>query len=85
MKIASITLNAFPGLALLFSFVAIKFPHWFMPLADGIFILLGIIMFTMGMTLKWTDFANLFKNPILIVFGVILQFLLMPLLAWLVA
>lgn len=85
MKIASITINAFPGLALLFSFLAIQFPHWFTPLAEWIFILLGIIMFTMGMTLKWTDFANLLKNPILIAFGVILQFALMPLLAWLVA
>jgi BASS family bile acid:Na+ symporter len=85
MKIASITVNAFPGLALLFSFLAIQFPHWFTPLAGWIFTLLGIIMFTMGMTLKWIDFANLLKNPILIAFGVIVQFLFMPLLAWLVA
>ena len=42
-------------------------------------------MFTMGMTLQWTDFSNLLKNPTLIAFGVILQFSLMPLLAWLVA
>lgn len=45
--------------------------------------LLGIVMFGMGLTLKVSDFAEVFKRPKDVVIGAICQFTLMPLLAFL--
>lgn len=44
-------------------------------------LLLGIIMFGMGMTLKLEDFALVLKRPKDVVLGVVAQFVVMPLLA----
>ena len=44
-------------------------------------ILLGIILFGMGTTLKLDDFLNVFKRPKEIVIGLSTQYLIMPLLA----
>lgn len=43
---------------------------------------LGFIMLGMGLTLKWEDFAEVFKSPKLVFFGVLLQYTIMPLLGW---
>ncbi len=45
--------------------------------------LLGIVMFGMGLTLKASDFAEVFKRPKDVVLGAVCQFTLMPLLAFL--
>jgi BASS family bile acid:Na+ symporter len=79
------TLNAFPILAILFALLAAIFPQWFIPLSEWILVLLGIIMFSMGMTLHVADFTRVFKMPILIIIGVAMQFLLMPLFGWFLA
>ncbi|GAA4651540.1 bile acid:sodium symporter family protein [Kistimonas scapharcae] len=47
--------------------------------------LLAAIMFLMGLTLRWQDFRDIFRHPGAVFLGVILQFLLMPALAWLVS
>lgn len=44
--------------------------------------ILGVIMLTMGMTLKKEDFRILALHPLDIAIGTIAQFTLMPLLAW---
>lgn len=44
-------------------------------------LLLGIIMFGMGMTLKLQDFALVLKRPKDVILGVLAQFIIMPLLA----
>jgi BASS family bile acid:Na+ symporter len=44
--------------------------------------LLGIIMFGMGMTLKKTDFADVFKRPKDVIVGVCAHYLIMPLIAF---
>ena len=43
---------------------------------------LGVIMLTMGMTLKAEDFRILLSRPLDIVIGALAQFTLMPLIAW---
>ena len=43
---------------------------------------LGVIMLTMGMTLKGEDFRILASRPLDIAIGSIAQFTLMPLIAW---
>jgi BASS family bile acid:Na+ symporter len=44
--------------------------------------LLGIVMFGMGMTLTFGDFKTVFQRPWEVLIGVIAQFLIMPLVAW---
>ncbi len=44
--------------------------------------LLQVVMFGMGLTLKASDFAEVFKRPKDVLFGVVAQFTLMPVLAF---
>lgn len=47
--------------------------------------LLGLIMFGMGLTLRWPDFALVLSRPIPVILGVAAQYGIMPLLGWSVA
>lgn len=58
---------------------------WFVSLKPGILPLLALIMFAMGLKLTLKDFRRVLTMPALILLGVSLQFLLMPLLAWLIS
>lgn len=77
--------SLFPFWALLFSLVAFWLPDPFTGLKPAIVPLLGVVMFGMGMTLTWNNFTEVMKNPRVIGLGVLLQYLVMPLAAWLVA
>ena len=44
--------------------------------------LLGIVMFGMGMTLKLGDFKGVFTKPKAVITGILSQFIIMPLIAW---
>ncbi|MEE0943044.1 bile acid:sodium symporter family protein [Methanobrevibacter sp.] len=48
-------------------------------------LLLGIVLFTMGTTLKLGDFVNVFKNPKEITVGISAQYVIMPIIAFLLA
>lgn len=63
-------------------FLGILFPAAMKPYARFIPTLLGIIMFGMGMSLKAEDFRNVFRDPRSVAVGAILQFTIMPLLAY---
>jgi BASS family bile acid:Na+ symporter len=54
-------------------------------LRPAILPLLGVVMFGMGMTLTAANFTEVLRRPRLIGLGLLLQFSLMPLIAWLVA
>ncbi len=73
--------NLFPLWAILLSGVAFFFSEPFSSLASWIIPLLSGVMFTMGLTLKAEDFKRILQNPRPILVGVLLQFILMPLLA----
>lgn len=47
--------------------------------------LLGVIMFGMGLTLRWEDFRVVFTRPCDVIIGCIAQFTIMPMLAWILA
>lgn len=68
---------------LLFAALSFLFPAWFTWIAPYIVPLLGIIMFGMGLTLSKTDFQEVFRRPKDVAVGVGAQFILMPLLAFL--
>lgn len=47
--------------------------------------LLGVIMFGMGLTLRWEDFRVVFSRPVDVTIGCVAQFTVMPLLAYVLA
>ncbi|QBQ55132.1 bile acid:sodium symporter family protein [Nitrosococcus wardiae] len=75
----------FPFLALLGAGLAYQSPEPWVSLKPAIVPLLGLIMLAMGMTLKANDFVLIFKQPKIVAVGVLLQFLLMPLIAWIIS
>lgn len=87
------TINAlFPLWAILLAAIACLAPGFFTsPIILGsglpqlITPLLMAIMFCMGLTLAPADFARVAREPHKVLLGVALQFLLMPLAAWLIA
>ena len=83
MKInaANLAVKIFPAGAVLFSLYACIHPVWLNRLGFLIVPLLGAIMLGMGATLSLADFAKAIKKPKAVFIGLILQFLLMPLLA----
>ena len=75
----------FPLWVLLASLIAYFFPTSIVPYKTQITPLLIGVMFFMGVTLHFTDFARVFKQPKIIAITVALQFLIMPLSAYLLS
>ena len=75
----------FPLAALICSIWAFLTPELFIPMKMIIIPLLGVVMFGMGMSIETADFIAVGKRPAVIMTGVLLQFILMPLLAFLLA
>lgn len=75
----------FPLWALLGVLLAWLQPDWLVPLKVAIVPLLGLVMFGMGMTLSGSDFISVLRRPFPVALGVTMQFLLMPLAAWVLA
>jgi len=73
--------SLFPLWALLISIIAFFFSAPFAALAPIIVPLLAAVMFMMGLTLTEADILRVAKEPKPILVGVVLQFLLMPILA----
>ncbi|NWO12654.1 bile acid:sodium symporter family protein [Virgibacillus sp.] len=67
---------------LLVAVIAFLLPEQFLWIGNYISILLGIIMFGMGMTLSVHDFREVARQPKSVAIGVVLQFLFMPLIAY---
>ncbi|KAF7765016.1 bile acid:Na+ symporter, BASS family [Pseudoalteromonas citrea] len=81
----ALTLQLFPIWAILFSTIAFAFPQYFIGLKGMIVPLLMMIMLTMGLTLTLKDFSRATQNKKAILIGVLLQFSVMPILAFLLA
>lgn len=74
--------HLFPLWALLLSGIAFYFPDVFAALKPGIVPLLAVIMMGMGMTLTLEDFKRVGRQPVIVLIGVLLQFLIMPFAAY---
>ena len=74
--------SLFPLWALLGSALAYLRPDWLAPLKPAIVPLLGVVMFGMGVTLTWRQFAAVWQRPHQVGLGMALQFGVMPLAAW---
>jgi BASS family bile acid:Na+ symporter len=75
----------FPLWAIVLSISAFFFSATFTGLQAAIVPLLALVMFLMGLTLTEDDFQRIRKNPRPVFVGVLLQFLLMPMLALLLS
>jgi bile acid:Na+ symporter, BASS family len=75
----------FPPGAIAVSLLSIFYPGLLSPFKSAIVPLLGIVMLGMGMTLRPENFLEILKRPRVIAIGLGLQFLLMPLTAFLVS
>lgn len=65
--------------------IALFEPWTFKWAAPKVTILLGVVMFGMGMTLRIRDFKLVFQRPRDVFIGALAQFTIMPALAWLLA
>jgi BASS family bile acid:Na+ symporter len=70
---------------ILFAALGLFVPQLFVGLKNDISFLLGIVMFGMGLTLSSADFREVFRRPMDVVIGVVGHFLIMPLLAFVLA
>jgi len=77
--------SLFPLWAVLLSLLAYFLPDTFSGFSAAIIPLLSMIMFFMGLTLTTSDFKRVLIAPKPIAIGVFLQFLMMPLLAFLIS
>lgn len=66
---------------IVFAVLGFVLPSTFSLFAPWIVVLLGIIMFGMGLTISGKDFSEVARRPFDVAIGVIAQFLIMPLLA----
>jgi len=79
-------IQAFPLWALLCSGLALYEPSWFTWFSGGFITWgLGIIMLSMGLTLKPKDFAEIARSPKGSLSGIFLQYTIMPFLGWIIA
>ncbi|MBA2862729.1 bile acid:sodium symporter family protein [Methanococcus maripaludis] len=83
-KLTKFSEDYFAMLVILGSIIGFLNPDLFGWSLPHISLILGIIMFGMGMTLNKDDFKTVLKRPFDVVFGTALQFILMPLLAFFV-
>ena len=75
--------SLFPLWVMLFSLWAFLEPQYWSNLNFLIIPLLSLIMFSMGLTLKVEDFLRILKNFKIVCVGIFLQFLIMPILGFL--
>ena len=72
-------------LVILMAGAALAAPQTFAGIAPHVALLLGIVMFGMGTTLRAADFRRILEHPGDVCIGVLAQFTVMPLLAWVLA
>lgn len=81
-RIGTFAGNTFAIWVLLFAVLSFLMPSGFSWIAPHVSLLLGIIMFGMGLTLSLDDFKQIGKQPKSVLIGVVSQYTIMPLLAF---
>ncbi len=81
-KISNFATSTFALWVIVFAVFSFLVPEGFAWIAPHISLLLGIIMFGMGLTLSLDDFKGIVKAPKSVFIGVAAQYTIMPLLAF---
>lgn len=84
-RISNIATSYFALWVIIFAIIAFFLPNYFTWIAPHVTLLLGIIMFGMGLTLTVDDFKRVFTAPKAVFIGAFAQYLFMPLTAFLLA
>lgn len=84
-KVGKFAGNTFALWVLLLAGLALYSPNLFTWIGPYVSLLLGIVMFGMGMTLSVGDFKLVLKEPKGVIIGVLAQFIIMPSLAYILA
>ena len=84
-KISHFFSKYFAVIVIAVSFLAFFTPDTFEWIAAYITILLGVVMFGMGTTMRVTDFKVVAQKPVPVVIGLLAQFIIMPFTAFLIA
>lgn len=84
-KISSFAGKTFTLWVIIFAIIAYIMPNHFIWIGAYIVPLLGIVMFGMGLTLSTADFKEVFRRPKEVALGVAGHFIIMPLLAFVLA
>lgn len=82
---AIFAVTALPVVVVLAGIWGFASPHTFTPQATWVPYLLGVVMFTMGLTLTPQDFAAVLRRPVAVVLGLVAHYVVMPGLGWLIA
>ncbi len=80
-KISNFAGSTFAIWVILFAVLSFFLPGGFTWIVPHISLLLGVIMFGMGLTLTLGDFKAVFKTPKSVIIAVLAQYIIMPLLA----
>ncbi|MBO3662278.1 bile acid:sodium symporter family protein [Microbacterium stercoris] len=83
-RAARLAVTVFPILVIVAGVIGFAFPGAVAPLGAAVPWLLGVVMFGMGLTLTLPDFSRILKRPWMVAIGVVLQYLIMPLTAWVI-
>ncbi|MDS9472913.1 bile acid:sodium symporter family protein [Sporosarcina pasteurii] len=81
-KLSALAGKYFAILVIFAAVIAFIFPSTFTVFGSYITILLGVVMFGMGLTLKPVDFKLVFTNPMPVIAGIGTQYTIMPLIAF---
>lgn len=81
-KLSGLAGKYFAVLVIFAAVIAFIFPSVFVVFGGYITILLGIVMFGMGLTLKPVDFKLVFTKPLPVIVGICAQYMIMPLVAF---
>lgn len=84
-KVSSFATSTFALWVIIFAILSYFMPEGFAWIAPHVSLLLGIIMFGMGLTLRVSDFKGVFKAPKSVLIGVASQYIIMPLTAFALA
>ena len=82
LKVSRFVNKTFALWVVVFGILGFIFPDVFKLFAPYVSILLGIVMFGMGLTLTTADFREIFRRPRDVAIGVAAQFTIMPLSAY---
>ncbi|MFC5146608.1 bile acid:sodium symporter family protein [Streptomyces aureoversilis] len=84
-RTARLAVTVFPLLVLAAGGVGLAAPSHFTGWAPAVPWLLGVVMFTMGLTLTGDDFRAVAKRPWAVGLGLVAHYVIMPGLGWLIA
>ncbi len=84
-KLSALAGKYFAVLVILVAVIAYIFPSAFVVFGGYVTILLGVVMFGMGLTLKPVDFKLVFTKPLPVIVGICAQYTIMPLGAFAIA